>query len=193
MKKAGALPMVVKPTIGLTAHKGNDNEINMNDGAIGDLQAEALGEAIKYAKQEKIYACNNRLSQEGALHIIEAITGMVKELNLSDNDLMAHGKNQQINMIDYLEKKETHRKNQLERFRQIRAGILNAESITTDDTRNSTELGIRTQDKRTSIKLESLLPGGKNRPSVTALSTLSNTVSPDKRRPSKITEIASRF
>lgn len=176
MKRAGGLPMVVKPTIGLTAHKGIDNELNLNDNAIGDLQAEALGAAIRYAKQDKIYACNNRLTGEGAFHIIDSITSLVKEINLSDNDLTAAAKRVETNMIDYLEDKEMQRKDRLERFKSLQKGI--RDSTSTDETRNSTDMMVsRTQKKSTQLKLDSLM-SDKKRPSQTAMSLVDDFVSP---------------
>jgi len=50
------------PSPAIIAHKGNDDEINVNNFAIGDDHAIAIAEAIKYSNSDKIYLANNRIT-----------------------------------------------------------------------------------------------------------------------------------
>ena len=72
---------------GLANHKGRNGEINLYNASIGNMQAKAIGNAIKHSKAEKLYLQNNRLTNKGALSILENLNQNIKELNLSDNIL----------------------------------------------------------------------------------------------------------
>ena len=86
MQNTLRLPIVPVP-LGLVSHKGDDKTLNLSNYEMGNVQAKALGVAIKYSKAENLNVINNRLTSEGALHILENINASLKSINLSDNNL----------------------------------------------------------------------------------------------------------
>ena len=86
MQNTLRLPIVPVP-LGLVSHKGDDKTLNLSNYEMGNVQAKALGVAIKYSKAENLNVINNRLTSEGALHILENINPSLKSINLSDNNL----------------------------------------------------------------------------------------------------------
>lgn len=86
MSQAKALPIVPLPS-GLANHKGRNGEINLYNQSIGNLQAQAIGTAIKHSKAEKLSFQNNRLTNKGALSILSNLNENITEINLSDNAL----------------------------------------------------------------------------------------------------------
>lgn len=54
---------------------------------MGNNQAKALGNAVKYTKAENLNVINNRLTNEGANSILENVNTTLKTINLSNNTL----------------------------------------------------------------------------------------------------------
>ena len=55
---------------------------------MGNMQAKALGFAIKYSKAENLNVINNRLTSDGAYHILENVNPTLKLINISNNSLL---------------------------------------------------------------------------------------------------------
>ena len=81
---AGKLPIVPLP-FGITQHKGSDQNFDIHDRSVGDDQGRALGAGIKYSKATKLNFSNNRLTTNGVLSVIQGLSDIVRELNLSEN------------------------------------------------------------------------------------------------------------
>jgi len=95
--KAEKLPVVPNP-IGVLSRKGRNEEINIQNFSIGNMQAQALGEAIKNTVAKKLQLASNRLSTVGALSIIQNINPSVQEINLSNNTIQDKEQARQIKM-----------------------------------------------------------------------------------------------
>ena len=86
MQNTLRLPIVPVP-LGLVSHKGDDKTLNLSNYEMGNVQAKALGFAIKHSKAENLNMINNRLTSEGANHILENVNPTLKLLNISNNNL----------------------------------------------------------------------------------------------------------
>lgn len=80
------LPIVPVP-LGLVSHKGDDKTLNLSNYEMGNHQAKALGEALKYSKAEKLTVLNNRLNSDGAETILRNVNSNLRMINLSNNNL----------------------------------------------------------------------------------------------------------
>lgn len=63
--------------------------MNVNNNSIGNNQGDALSMALKYTKADKIFLANNRLSTDAILLILDNMNPNIKEINLSDNKIIA--------------------------------------------------------------------------------------------------------
>ena len=87
MQNTLKLPIVPVP-LGLVSHKGDDKTLNLSNYEMGNVQAKALGLAIKYSKAENLNVINNRLTSDGAYNILENVNPTLKLLNISNNSLL---------------------------------------------------------------------------------------------------------
>jgi hypothetical protein len=60
------LPIVPSPNPALIAHKGNEDEININNFSLGDYHANAIADAIQHSHPNKLYLANNRINFDAA-------------------------------------------------------------------------------------------------------------------------------
>ena len=74
--------------LGLVSHKGDDKTLNLSNYEMGNIHAKAFGIAIKYSKAENLNVINNRLTSEGAIHILENVNPNLKSINISNNNLL---------------------------------------------------------------------------------------------------------
>jgi len=54
------------PNSALIAHKGKEDEININNFSLGDYHASAIADAIQYSHSNKLYLANNRINFDAA-------------------------------------------------------------------------------------------------------------------------------
>ena len=58
-----------------------------------------MAKALKIAKQEVVQLRNNRLNEDGAVAILENITDNIRELDLSDNNILLPAKTEPENLV----------------------------------------------------------------------------------------------
>lgn len=72
---------------GIAQHRGDSKEIDLCHKSIGNEQAMALGQSLHCSTVERVTLVGNRLTQTGAMSVIQSINKNLRELNLSDNVL----------------------------------------------------------------------------------------------------------
>ena len=81
---ASQLP-IVPTSLGITQHKGDDGHFDVHGQSIGDTQALAMGEAVKYSIAANLNFSDNRLTTKGVLKILQNLNQYARELNVSGN------------------------------------------------------------------------------------------------------------
>ena len=72
IKKASAFSVVPVP-YGIAQHRGDGKSIDLSHKALGNEQAQALGQSLNCSTVEKVTLVNNRLTKAGAMGIIQNI------------------------------------------------------------------------------------------------------------------------
>jgi hypothetical protein len=80
------LKMVPNP-IGILKWDGNENEINVSNYFMGKKYALALSSSMKYLKTEKLNLRSNNLGSNGSIAIIENLSHVLTDLDLSKNKM----------------------------------------------------------------------------------------------------------
>ena len=87
-------------------HRGKEREINLENGGIGDYQAEAISKAIKCSNVQTLHLSNNRLTKQGVASIVRNLSTEVRVLNLSNNSLQDYAKYNNIRIKSKLAREE---------------------------------------------------------------------------------------
>jgi Ran GTPase-activating protein (RanGAP) involved in mRNA processing and transport len=91
--------MVPNP-IGILKRDGNENEINASNYFMGKKYALALSSSMKYLKTEKLNLRSNNLGSNGSIAIIENLSHVLTDLDLSKNKM---GDEAMQNLVAWLE------------------------------------------------------------------------------------------